>query len=436
MSLNVTIPPKVAAIDAAIAAQARLSPTDTLVLHVYCDGSYKHGSYFKRTRPRAGIGIVANIWLPRDTTKQRTSKACFIRCYRDDDNTTTEALALAEGAYVALQQISRIQILSPIRSTDRIEVIFWSDSTTVLRALEDRTRFQAQSKKTRHLLDIVKLKTYELQDLRADVSILFRWCPQECVEPHETADDLSKQVRFSGGSTLSKSEELFKSGPHSSIESALRQRLESAENPLSPEQTSQQDAAEQIGPHASSSGHPDPYAFIEMAALELPIQHKDVMLAAIDLQKKINAARSQNAPQGQVHKTKDQDSVSEGQNYDSDDQAEKSEGQFHEAKEQDDETTGRVDGHDGQSHEPEGRPGQYDGDIDDNEGLSRESEPLIDENDCQSPHPERQDVDSGSKKDGDVDDEPEVAEEVSPNRMLAMWAWVGRSWVDYRRPHL
>lgn len=244
MSLNVTIPPKVAAIDAAIAAQARASPTDTLVLHVYCDGSYKCGSYVKRTRPRAGIGIVANIWLPRDTTKQRTSKACFIRCYRDDDNTTTEALALAEGAYVALQQISRIQILSPIRSTDRIEVIFWSDSTTVLRALEDRTRFQAQSKKTRHLLDIVKLKTYELQDLRADVSIYFRWCPQECVEPHETADDLSKQVRFSGGSTPSKAEELFKSGPHSFIESALRQRLGSAENPLLPEQTLQRDADE------------------------------------------------------------------------------------------------------------------------------------------------------------------------------------------------
>lgn len=309
MSLNVMIPPKAAAIDAAIAAQARASPTDTLVLHVYCDGSYKQGSYVKRTRPRAGIGIVANIWLPRDTTKQRTSKACFIRCYRDDDNTTTEALALAEGAHVALQQISRIEILSPIRSTDRIEVIFWSDSTTVLRALEDRTRFQAQSKKTRHLLDIVKLKTYELQDLRADVSIIFRWCPQECVEPHETADDLSKQVRLSGGSTPSKAEELFKSGPHSSIESALRKRLESAENPLLPEQTLQQDADEQIGPHASSSGHPDPYAFIEMAALELPIQHKDVVLAAIELQKKVNAARSQDAPQGQVHEPKDEDFV-------------------------------------------------------------------------------------------------------------------------------
>lgn len=126
----------------------------------------------------------------------------------------------------------------------------------------------------------------------------------------------------------------------------------------------------------------------------------------------------------------------EGQNDESDEGVEKSEGQFHEAKDQYDETTGRVDGLDGHSHEPEGQPGQYDGDIDDNEGLSRESEAVIDEDDGQSRHPERQNEESGSNKDGDVDDEPEVAEEVSPNRMLAMWAWVGRNWVDRRRPRL
>lgn len=431
MPLNVTIPPKVAAIDAANAAQARASSTDSLVLHLYCDGSYKRGSYTKKTKPRGGIGIVANFWLPRDTTKQRTAKACFIRCYRDDDNTTTEALALAEGAHVALDQISSIDNQSLIRSTDRIEVIFWSDSITVLLALEDQARFQAQSKKTRHLLDIVKLKTYELQDLRADVSIHFRWCPQECVEPHETADDLSKRARFSGGSTISKAEQLFKSGPHSSIETILRQRLGSAENPLLPEQTD-----EQIGPHASTSGHPDPYAFIEMAALELPIQHKEVILAAIQLQKKVNTSRAQDAAQGQVNKPKDQASEPEGQLDESDDQVGKPKGQSQEPNDQGDETSGRVDGLGGQSNEPDGQPGQYDDHIDDNEGVSHESEDLIDEDDGQLSELEGQNAESGSSEDGDVDVAPEIAEEASPNRMLAMWTWVGRNWVDRRRPRL
>lgn len=416
MSLNVTIPPKLAAVDSATTAQTRASPVDSLVLHIYCDGSYKRGLRHKGIRAGAGIGIVVNYWLPRDTTKQRTSKACFIRCDRDDNNNTTEAFALAEGAHVALDQIEINQKKYQIRSTDRIEVIFWSDSVTILAALGDRARFRTLSKKSRHLLDIIKLKAYELEDLRADVSVQFRWYPEECVEPHATADHLSKKVRLSGGSTASKAVDLFKSGPHRSIESAIFQRRESAEHPLSP---LQQEEDEEVGPHASDSGNPDPYAFIEMAALELPTQHKEVILAAIELQKKVNTARTQDATQD--HKPKDQASETEGQVYESDDQFEKSEGQFHDPKDQDDEASGRVDGLDGQSHEP-GQPGQYDGHIDDNEDLSRHTEGHNDE--------------SRSSDDGHVDDEPEMAEEASPNRMLAMWAWVGRSWVDRRQPRV
>lgn len=400
MSLNVTIPPKLAAVDAATTAQTRSSPTDALVLHIYCDGSYKRGSYTKRIRPRGGIGIVANFWLPRDTTKQRTSKACFIPCNRDDTSTSTEAFALAEGAYLALDRIKGIQAQSPIRSTDAIEVIFWSDSVTVLEALEDPVRLRAQAKKLRHVLDIIKLKTYEMQGLRANMSVQFRWCPEECVEPHVTADDLSRQVRLSGGNTTSKALDLFKHCSNSSIQSAIGDYVN--DDSLSPEQ---------VG--SSSSGNSDPYAFIEIAALELPVQHKDVILAAIELQKKVNLARAHDGTQGQA-------SEPEGQVAESDDHLAKSEG-LEEPSIQGGESDDRYDSIEGQLGQVSG----YDGQVDENDDQPRELEDQVYESDGHSNGDDRiGEPESG--EDGDVNEDVEIIGQARPSRMHNMWNWVER----------
>lgn len=220
MSLNVVIPPKWAAKAAARSAEAMCQTADTLNLDLFCDGS------FKPHPPRAGIGIVANIWLPGKAIKERTSKACSIPCgfrYKEDDNNTTEAFALAEGAHVALEQISNIKKDRRIRSTTRIEVIFWSDSKLVLTALEDSRRARSLTNKMQHILDIIRLKTQELYDSWADVSVMFRWCPEECVEPHVTADQLSKGARMSNRSIYSKALALLHGVPHSTIKSSLRQ---------------------------------------------------------------------------------------------------------------------------------------------------------------------------------------------------------------------
>ncbi|KAG6362750.1 hypothetical protein INS49_007843 [Diaporthe citri] len=160
------------------------------------------------------------MWPPYNMTKQRTSKACSIPCgcrYKDDENNTTEAFALAEGAHVALDQISKIKKDPSIRS-DKIEVTFWSDSKLVLTALRSSARGQCLSKKMQHILDIIKLKTQELlHEPSADVSVQFRWCPEECVEPHETADQLSKGARMSGRSMYSQALTLFHTMPRSKI---------------------------------------------------------------------------------------------------------------------------------------------------------------------------------------------------------------------------
>lgn len=426
MPLNVTIPPKMAARDAATSAQTKSSPTDALVIHLYCDGSYKHGSYVRRLRPQAGVGVVANIWLPRYTTRQRTSKACFIRCDRDDDNTTIEAFALAEGAQVALDQISRIRDRSPIRSTDRIEVILWSDSTTVLLALENQARFRTQSKKSRHLLDIIKLKAFELQDLMANVSVHFQWCPRNCVEPHETADHLSKKVRLSGGSTPSKIMEVFKSGPHRSIEDKLGRRELSAASPTSPSSASVTTAASTSQPAATflqngsdgtqpSSSHPNMYSFIEIAAQALPVQHKEVVLAAIDLQKKVNAARAQDAAQDQVDKSKSQVDETDGQDAESFGLFDQSDGQYGAS----DDLYDRIEG----QLEPQGQGSEHDGHVDENDGQFREGQ--IYESDGHSNDDDPID-ESGSSEDGDVEDDLEIIDQARPSRMHKVWAWVER----------
>lgn len=213
MTLDVIIPPKWEAVAAASTSEIR-AETDSLVLHVFCDGSFKRGE--------GGIGIVVNVWPPQSLTKQRASRACFIPCRFPDDNNTTEAFALIEGALFTLDQISSIKTrFSSIRSTTTIEVVFWSDSQSILRALEDPRRALSFSKKMQHLLDIIKLKTRELHESSADVSVKFHWCPEECVEPHATADRLSKEARTFGSNKYSTALHLFLRVPHKEIKAAL-----------------------------------------------------------------------------------------------------------------------------------------------------------------------------------------------------------------------
>lgn len=126
MPLKVLILPKEDAVDVARSATTRIrAPTEALVLHLFCDASYKDGSHVRRMKPAAALAVVANIWLPLATKNHRTSKACFIPCHSPDDNSyTAEALALVEGAYVALDQIAMIEAESAIGPADSVEIIF------------------------------------------------------------------------------------------------------------------------------------------------------------------------------------------------------------------------------------------------------------------------------------------------------------------------
>lgn len=221
MPLDVFIPPRRDAITLARTTETKRMITDAIVFHVFCDASSK-----RLPRPNAGIGIVVNMWHPRESTKRRTTKACFIPYSNSDHNDLMEAFALAEGTYVAIDQILGLMDRSSVRSSDRFEIRFWSDSKVVLRALQDSRRFRAHNEKMQHVLHIIELKARHLESIRSRVSIQFRWCPEECVEPHQTADELSKMVRISGGNTESKARALFRRLPHSAIEEALDQRLQ------------------------------------------------------------------------------------------------------------------------------------------------------------------------------------------------------------------
>lgn len=268
MSLNVVIPPEWAATAVAQSSEARdQSTNNALVLDLFCDGSFKHRP------PRAGIGIVTNMWLPHTTKKQRTSKACFIPCgfrYKDDDNNTTEAFALAEGAHVALDQITNIKKGPSIRSMDKIEVTFWSDSKLVLTALGSSARARLLSKKMQHILDIIKLKTQELHESVETVSVQFRWCPEECVEPHALADQLSKGARMSGRSMYSKALTFVHGVSHSKIQSALGQSRATATD-TAPAQSSS------LGAGGAGSSFVDRAAKFQNSALR-PITRDPVIM--------------------------------------------------------------------------------------------------------------------------------------------------------------
>jgi hypothetical protein len=433
MPLNVVIPPKAAAKEAASAAAAQTRvATDALVLHVYCDGSYKRGHQrmynpsYRRDypmKPRGGIGIVVNTWPPRSTTNQRTSKACPIPCSdRKDNNNTAEAFALAEGTHVALDQIAELEKRSAIRPTDGIEITFWTDSQRVLETLQYPVRMRAFPKRTQHVIDIIKLNTNTLQRLRGNVSVQFRWCPEECVEPHKTADELSKRVRISGGSTPSKALGLFFSVSHSSIQSALQkshkdvneskadETVETSISSLPDASNSQPDEKMETSisdlPDASdskpderigtSSPSPMDLYFIEVAASHLPVQHKEVMLAAIELQKKYNASKTQQEIPDQAQDSADENYKSAGEDFEHED----------------------AGGREG-VHKHEDRSVKREDQARDQGGISDQVE--------DQPH-QAQGGEPGDNGDGDVDDELGIADdaEARPHRMRALWNWVRR----------
>lgn len=154
---------------------------------------------------------------------QRSSKACFLAHNPRAGNHSIEAFALAEGAHVAIDHISRLLERNLVRSTDKFEVIFWSDSQHVLGGLQTPQLYPEDARRMSHILDIIELKVLELEALLPDVSVKFRWCPGECVEPHATADEISKNVRISGGGSSSKALALFHRMSLNDMKSALRQ---------------------------------------------------------------------------------------------------------------------------------------------------------------------------------------------------------------------
>lgn len=126
MSFNVLILPKEDAIDVALAATTPLRvPADALVLHLFCDASFKRGSRIRGMKPRTALDVVGNIWLPLAITNERTTKGCFIPYnHRNDDSYTAEALALVEGACLALEKIASYEARSAIGPDDRVDIIF------------------------------------------------------------------------------------------------------------------------------------------------------------------------------------------------------------------------------------------------------------------------------------------------------------------------
>ncbi|KAG8157248.1 hypothetical protein KVR01_012956 [Diaporthe batatas] len=233
MPLNVLILPKPDAVVAARAATARVKvPSDVLTLHLFCDAAYKEGSRIRRRRPAAALAVVVNVWQPGAIESQRTSKGCFIPCDHPDDNSVTgEGLALVEGAFIAIDQIAKLEEAFVIGPTDKIEVVLWSDCQNLLKALRKRGQGPMMTKRLLHILDIIELKILEIQGWRTNVSVRFFWCPQECVEPHAAADDLSKNVRMNGRSgTQSNALRLLHAVSHRAILSALAQARKPSED--------------------------------------------------------------------------------------------------------------------------------------------------------------------------------------------------------------
>ncbi|POS72697.1 hypothetical protein DHEL01_v208906 [Diaporthe helianthi] len=320
MPLNVLILPKTDAVEAARAATTRVRvPTDALVLHVFCDASHKNGNYIRKTSSQAALAVVVNTWPPKASTYQRTSKACFITSNDPKDSSVTaEAFALAEGVHVAIDQ-----------------------------------RFQ-------HIVDIIELKARDLQRLRQNVSVQFVWCPEECVEPHKTADEMSKRVRISGGSgTQSKALYLFRRLPYGAIQSALEQ----------PHTDISQSEVKQ-STDACVPATADGYDMIRSAVLQLSAACKEMELAAIKLQEMADILAMQDQTKNEIHNSESQDNDSAGKVYEREDHCVEYEGQdpeqngifnededrFYDAQEPGDREGGEVDGEFAMAGDSVGRP--------------------------------------------------------------------------------
>lgn len=330
----------------------------------------------RKSGPRAGFAMVANTWLPRNPTRQRTTKACSVPSglfRKGDNNNTMEALALAEGAFLALERISNIksQDASAIGPTDKIEVVFWSDSQWVLTSLGSPEEDWPRSKTMREVLDIINLKVQELHKLGPDVSAQFCWCPEECVESHARADELSKRVRVSGSGTPSKVLALIHGAAYRSTSAPVRLRrmpcaatsvTSSSGAVIAPISTAAEPSIddpvlmnllyraasssrffsivgsvvdclsstlrssmhEAIGEQRAANKklrwlvqssldkrheHPNLFALIEIAACKLPVDQKTQVLSAIDAQKRANAYLLQYEVVGQFYEFEDQDEV-------------------------------------------------------------------------------------------------------------------------------
>lgn len=154
---------------------------------------------------------------------QRSLKACYLPHNPNAGNHSIEAFALAEGVHVAIDHVSGLLGSDLVRSTDKLEVIFWSDSQHALGSLQTPKLYPEDARRMSHILDIIELKVLELKALSPDLSVKFRWCPAECVEPHATADTISKNARISGHGAWSKALALFHRMSIRDMESALRQ---------------------------------------------------------------------------------------------------------------------------------------------------------------------------------------------------------------------
>lgn len=186
------------------------------------------------------------------------------------------------------------------------------------------------------MIDMIELRTLDIQRSRKKVSVQFFWCPQECVEPHETADHLSKMVRFGGGSgTESKALNMLNSLTHSDIRSALEQAHRDANQ-------SDADDSTATSIPATADGHD----IIRSAARHLSAAHQEMMLAAAKLEEMANALQAATQAQNQVQDSDGQVHNSTDQGIEGGDHTVEPEDEdiFYDAHEQGESKEGDVDG--------------------------------------------------------------------------------------------
>lgn len=154
-----------------------------------------------------GVGQAFKPWVPgqHEEIKSFVSKASHVSHICDIQ--VLETLAVSDALCVAVDEIERELGLKHIESKTTVVVKITTDSQEALRmiARDASPRNTHKAKLCRLIVDLIKAKSDEIQNLGVDVKLQFHWSPRNQTLQHKLADGLAKQARLTGRSHCSTS---------------------------------------------------------------------------------------------------------------------------------------------------------------------------------------------------------------------------------------